>query len=457
MIAAVERPAGCPKCGGAALTRDPDILDTWFSSALWPMATLGWPDETADLRYFYPTSVLVTARDIIFLWVARMIMFGLELRGDIPFTDVYINPTVLNIEGRRMSKSLGTGLDPLELINRYGADSLRFALINRCTGEQDLRFSEKMVEDTRNFANKIWNAARLARLHLEGHDVPAAPPAKVSTLPNRWILDRFAQTAADVTAALDAYEFHAVCHRLYEFIWNEFCDWYLEMAKVDLDGPAAAETRHVLAWVLSQTMALLHPVMPAITEEIWQALPHSGDTVMRAAWPDAAGAWRDAAACAAMAEVMEVAGAVRGMRAELGLGTQPVDVSLHVAEPDRRRIESLRPYLAHLVRLDPDRLPLRGPDEHAPFGISSPYGRGRIEITVEAPELRAKARERFAKQLAALERDLAGVTRRLEDPAFTAKAPADVVAADRARARALRERQGTLTRYLADLAPRQTA
>ncbi|HEV2439680.1 MAG TPA: valine--tRNA ligase [bacterium] len=456
MIASIERPKACPKCGGAALTQDQDVLDTWFSSALWPMATLGWPDETEDLEYFYPTNTLATARDIIFLWVARMIMFGLELRHEIPFTDVYINPTVLNIEGRRMSKSLGTGMDPLVLIDQYGADSLRFALLNRCTGEQDLRFSGKMVEDTRNFANKIWNAARLARLHLEGHDVPAGRPRDPRTLANRWILDRFARTAADVTAALEGYEFHTACHRLYEFIWSEFCDWYLEMAKVDLErggGQEAAETRHVLGWVLGQTMALLHPVMPAITEEIWQALPHEGETIMRAPWPEPPHAWRDETAGVAMAEVMEIAGVLRGIRAEVGLAAQPVDASFHAGAGDRERLERLRPYLARLVRLDPERLPVRGLDEHGPFAISAPWGRGRIEIHVEAPELRAKARERFEKQLTSLERDLAGVTRRLEDPAFAQKAPAAVVAADRARAQSLIERRETLRRYLADLAP----
>ncbi|HET7264036.1 MAG TPA: valine--tRNA ligase [bacterium] len=463
MIASIERPASCPKCAASGLTQDQDVLDTWFSSALWPMATLGWPDDTADLQYFYPTGTLVTARDIIFLWVARMVMFGLELRGEIPFTDVYINPTVLNIEGRRMSKTLGTGMDPLKLIDLYGADSLRFALINRCTGEQDLRFSEKMVEDTRNFANKIWNAARLARLHLEGHDVPAEPPRGARTLPNRWILDRFARAASDVTAALEGYEFHAACHRLYEFIWSEFCDWYLEMAKVDL-GPeglgrphaeAAAETRHVMSWVLGQTMALLHPVMPAITEEIWQTLPHEGETIMRAAWPDAPQSWRDDTATAWMAEVMDIANGIRSFRAvDPVLSTQPVNASLHFPPADRQRIEAMRPYLAHLVRLDSLlRLPLAGVDEHAPFGVSLPSGRGRIEIQVETAELRAKLRERFNKQLAIAERELAGVNKRLEDPAFAAKAPAEVVAGDRARARTLAERRETLRRYLADLAP----
>lgn len=467
MIASIDRPKACPKCGGGEVTQDPDVLDTWFSSALWPMATLGWPDETADLDYFYPTSALVTARDIIFLWVARMIMFGLEFRGEVPFGDVYINPTVLNIEGRRMSKTLGTGMDPLVLIDRYGADSLRFALITRCTGEQDLRFSEKMVEDTRNFANKIWNAARLVRLHLEGHRLPSGLPREVRRLPNRWILGRLARTAADVTAALEAYEFSAACRRLYEFIWNEFCDWYLEMAKVELDlaaqGPphaeAAAEARHVMSWVLAQTMALLHPVMPAITEEIWQALPHDGETIMRAPWPDAAQLRINEAADAWMAELMNIANAIRSFRAvDPVLATQPVTVSLHFPRADRDRIDAMRPYLAHLARLGSAlRLPLKEIGEHAPFGISVPCGTGRIEIQVEAPELRGKLRERFDKQLAAAERDLAGVTRRLSDPAFAEKAPPDVVAADRTRAAELAERLETLRRYLADLTPTGSA
>jgi valyl-tRNA synthetase len=488
MIASIERPASCPKCGGvddmlagAALaraagpgsagrtfTQDPDILDTWFSSALWPMATLGWPDETDDLRYFYPTNTLATARDIIFLWVARMIMFGLEFRGEVPFSDVYINPTVLNIEGRRMSKSLGTGLDPLDLIERYGADSLRFALINRCTGEQDLRFSEKMVEDTRNFANKIWNAARLVRLHLERHDVPAGRPRDVRTLPNRWILGRFARAAADVTAALETFEFSAGCRRLYEFIWNEFCDWYLEMAKVDLQmagngqskpvEAAAGETRHVMSWVLANTMALLHPVMPAITEEIWQALPHDGETVMRTPWPDAPGEWSDdAAAEGAMGEVMEITTAIRGLRAEMGLGTQPVSVSLHYGSGDRERIERVRPYVGHLAHLEAGRLQLGGLDEHPPFGIPSPCGAGRIEIHVDSNELRGRVRERFQKQLGSIEQELAGVTKRLQDPVFRQKAPAETVEATGARASELSARRNTLRRYVADLGVRGPA
>jgi valyl-tRNA synthetase len=343
VIVARETPLACPKCHATTLRPETDTLDTWFSSALWPFATLGWPEETDDLAYFYPTSALVTARDIIFLWVARMIMFGLEFRGEVPFRHVYINPTVLNIEGKRMSKSLGTGIDPLDLVDRYGSDSMRFALINRCTGEQDLRFSEKMVEDTRNFANKIWNAARFVRLSLG--DLGAGPAGR--TLPDRWIVSRFARAAADVSAALEGFEFRDACASLYTFVWSEFCDWYVEMAKANLraGGAVADGTRRVLATVLSDTMALLHPIMPALTEEIWQALPHTGETIMRAAWPvpedrGARADWlarlRDEDAERAMDEVMGLVHAVRGMRADLGLA--PTDgVPVVLFGPDDRR------------------------------------------------------------------------------------------------------------------------
>jgi valyl-tRNA synthetase len=360
-------------------------------------------------------------------------------------------------------------MDPLRLIEHYGADSLRFALINRCTGEQDLRFSEKMVEDTRNFANKIWNAARLVRLHLEGHDVPADRPAGARTLPNRWILGRFTRAAADVTAALEGFEFSAACRRLYEFLWNEFCDWYLEMAKVDLQvagngesppggtpGAGAAETRHVMSWVLANTMALLHPIMPAITEEIWQALPHGGETIMRARWPGEAPQPADThgEAEAPMAEVMEITTAIRGLRADMGLATQPVSVSLHFAPRDRGRIEQIRPYVAHMARIEASRLHVRGVDEHPPFGIPSPCGAGRIEIHVDSPELRERVRERFEKQLGTIEQELAGVTKRLEDPAFRQKAPAETVQATGARASELSERRNTLRRYVDELGRR---
>ncbi len=457
VIASKTAPDRCPRCGGAgALTQDPDILDTWFSSALWPLATLGWPEETADLRYFYPTSTLVTGRDIIFLWVARMIMFGLEFRGDVPFRDVYINPTVLNIEGKRMSKSLGTGVDPLEMVERYGADSLRFALINRCTGEQDLRFSAKMVEDTRNFANKIWNAARFVRLSLGDHPPrPALPPQGMLTLPDRWILSRFARTVAEVTDALERFEFRTACQRLYEFIWSEFCDWYLEMAKEDLrspDTPGRSETtRAVLTWVLAETMKLLHPIMPALTEEVWQALPHESDTIMRAPWPAHVERWLDAEAETGMSETMGVVRTARGMRVDAGMPpAEPVPVTLFAPDDRRALLEETRRYVAVLVRAAPlTILPADAPRRTG--ALSTLWGPVEIAIPVESTEARGVVKERLQKKLVTLDQDLRRLGDRLRSRAFLDKAPGDVVEADRARQQELAARRATLERYLAGL------
>jgi len=467
MVASAEAPAGCPKCGARELTQDPDILDTWFSSALWPMATLGWPQETDDLRYFYPTNTLFTDRSIVFLWVARMMMFGLEFRGEVPFRDVYVHPTVLTIEGRRMSKSLGTGIDPLGLVDRYGADSMRFALINRCTGEQDLRFSEKMVEDTRNFANKIWNAARFVRLSLGGGAAPQAAAGADGagrTLPDRWILSRFAGAAADVTTALEGFEFRDACASLYGFIWSEFCDWYVEMAKENLraGGELADGTRRVLASVLSETMVLLHPIMPSLTEEIWQALPHEGQTIMRARWPvpedlAARADWRarrtDGIADAAMAEVMGLVHAVRGMRADLGLA--PADaVPVVLLAPDDRGalLRDAHRYIAPLIRASRLDLARAGAAGARPAGaVSALWGDIEIAVPVESEEARAAASQRLRKQMGGIERDLERLGERLRSPAFLEKAPVEVVAADRTRERELASRRDTLARYLAGL------
>ena len=453
MVAAKVAPARCPRCGGEMLTQDPDVLDTWFSSALWPMATLGWPQETDDLRYFYPTSVLVTARDIIFLWVSRMIMFGLEFRGEVPFGDVYINPTVLNIEGKIMSKTKGTGLDPLVLVDRYGADSLRFALINRCTGEQDLRFSEKMVEDTRNFANKIWNAARFVRMNLGDAAEPAAlPPKEALGLADRWVLSRFARRAAAVTEALEGFAFRDVCQHLYDFIWSEFCDWYLEMAKQDLREPPApghpAVTRAVLSWTLAETMKLLHPVMPSITEEIWQALPHDGRTIMRAPWPAAAVEWLDPDAEAQMAMVIDVIRGVRSMRADLGIPAgDVVPVDVFAAAGERRALEAAARYIGPLARAGTVRVHGDG-DARARGGFTALAGPVEIRLAFDSGDASEAMRARLRKQLAAVVRDLAGLEERLRSATFLERAPAEVVAADRQRRDELAERRITLERYL---------
>ena len=272
------------------MRQDEDVLDTWFSSQLWPFATFGWPEPDPRVDYFYPTSVLSTARDILFLWVARMVMSGMYFDdGEIPFDDVIIHPTVFNAEGRRMSKSLGTGVDPLDLMEHYGADGMRFGLMLQVTGNQDIRFSEDKLLSSRNFANKIWNASRFVLMHLDGYT--AGPPVP-ATVADRWILSRLAGLSARVSEGLDTYQFGDVSRDLYDFFWSEFCDWYIELAKARLaaGGEQRLAAQRNLVFVLDRALRLLHPMMPFVTEEIWRRLPLPEDdaapSLMVAAWPD---------------------------------------------------------------------------------------------------------------------------------------------------------------------------
>ncbi|HXX95291.1 MAG TPA: class I tRNA ligase family protein, partial [Planctomycetota bacterium] len=314
--AAAADPASCATCGARDLTQDPDVLDTWFSSALWPFATLGWPEETPDLEKFYPTQVLVTARDIINLWVARMIVSGLEFRGEKPFGDVIIHASIMDDRGMRQSKSLGTGIDPLELIDLYGADALRFALAWLATGTQDLRFgknlSRQRTEMSRNFVTKLWNAARYAAPKIQG--VPPRPPREGATEEDRWILSRLSTTVERVTDALDRYEFGEAAQALYAFVWNDFCDWYIELSKRRADEPAAQQT---LACVLDTTLRIMQPFVPFVTEEIWQKLGRP-QPLMTVAWPDPP-APRDADLEGRMALVFEAVGCIRDIRTRNGI------------------------------------------------------------------------------------------------------------------------------------------
>ncbi|MGH7751834.1 MAG: class I tRNA ligase family protein, partial [Gemmatimonadales bacterium] len=363
MVASRERPARCPN-GHGSLRQEEQILDTWFSSGLWPFATLGWPKATPELGYFYPGDVLVTDRGIIFLWVSRMIMFGLHFMRDIPFTDVFIHPTVQTLEGKRMSKSMGTGIDPLEIMDQrgYGADALRYALVLRCSqSQQDLRFGEKMLDDVRNINNKIWNIARFVRMNLEGDG--GRPLAPSTALPagtalgaaDRWILSRFARTARAVTADLEAFEFDKAARALYDFLWATYADWYVEFAKVTL-AAGEAEPRRAAQWtlwrVLEGTLRLLHPIMPHITEEVWHLLPHDGESIMIAPWPDPPAAWIDDEGEGAVEELSEVIRAIRSLRADLGVPAgSAVAPRLRVSdEAQRRRLEPMLPYIRALTR-----------------------------------------------------------------------------------------------------------
>jgi valyl-tRNA synthetase len=401
--------------------------------------------------------VLVTGRDIIFLWVARMIMFGLEFMGDIPFTDVYINPMVQNLEGRRMSKSLGTGLDPLDYVEQgYGADALRYALTLRCSqGQQDLRFGEKMLEDVRNFNNKIWNAARFVRMNLAGFD-PAAPSASGSLgTVDRWILSRYNRLIQDVTAHLNAYDFDKAARAMYDYIWSEYCDWYLELAKVDLyrerlDGARRQAIQHTLWAVLEGTMRLLHPIMPHLTEEIWQALPHRGESIVLAKWPEASDGAIDEEAEGDMATVMAVVRAIRSMRADLGLPpAAPIAPTLRADARSRALLEACRDHIVTLARapgLTADSGDVRRP------GTVGTLAAG-VEVFLEIAEAdRARARKRLAGELASVRADLTRVGQRLADQAFVGRAPAEVVDEERRRGTELKAREQALADYLDALA-----
>ena len=277
----------CPKCG-KSMRQDEDVLDTWFSSALWPFSTLGWPDKTADLEYFYPTSVLVTGYDIIFFWVARMIFSAMEHMGKEPFKYVLIHGLVRDEQGRKMSKSLGNGVDPLEVIDKYGADALRFTLATGNSPGNDMRYSDKRVEASRNFANKIWNASRFVMMNLDEDIEYGLPNKEELMLEDKWILDRYNTVVREVTENLDKFELGVAVAKLYDFIWDEYCDWYIEFVKprlYDDDCKTNKAAKQTLSYVLSNTLKLLHPFMPFITEEIWQKLPHEGESIVISEWP----------------------------------------------------------------------------------------------------------------------------------------------------------------------------
>jgi valyl-tRNA synthetase len=467
MVASRDRPARCPN-GHGSLRQEEQILDTWFSSGIWPLATLGWPKETPELRYFYPGDVLVTGRDIIFLWVARMIMFGLKFMGGVPFTDVYIHPNVLNLEGKRMSKSLGTGLDPIDYIEAlgYGADALRFALVLRSSqSQQDLRFGEKMLDDVRNFNNKIWNIARFVRMNLEGFDPAreaasvAGPPARggrdLSSI-NRWILSRYARTVREVTRNLEDFEFDKVAQILYDFIWGTYADWYVELAKVDLFGqPGDAARRHAqwtLWTVLEGMMRLLHPIMPHITEEVWQLLPHTGESIMVSPWPESPEAWIDDEAERVVDRLIAVIHAIRSLRADLGVDAKAA-IAPVLQAPDgegRRVLEAMSRYVVALTRARD--LTFLAPDASPPARAAAALADGvEIFLPVGAGEIE-RIRGRLTQELSRLEDELARVDGRLGNADFLRRAPTQVVEVERTRKSGLMERREVVRRHLAALA-----
>ena len=424
--------AACPTCKGP-VRQDPDVLDTWFSSGLWPFSTLGWPDKTPELRMFYPTSLLVTGYDILFFWVARMAMLGLHVMKQVPFRDVYIHTLVRDPEGQKMSKTKGNVVDPVVLMDKYGTDALRFTMAGIAVPSvRDVRIADDRLEASRNFANKLWNASRLVLSNLEGYD-PSAAPAGTPDLAARWITSRLASTVAEVRAALDSYRFNDAANALYQFVWSELCDWYLEIAKLALyqtDDPARRRaTQHTLVTTLETTLRLLHPFMPFITEEIWQRLPHDGDSIMIAPYPKAGRRRVDATAERDMAVLMGAVAAIRTIRGEMRV---PPGVTLAVtAKTAGTHGALLREHAALVQALARATLtvdPRAARPRASALGV---VGGTELYVTLEGVVDLGAERQRLEKEIRRAEEAIAFGRAKLARPEFAERAPAEIVEKER--------------------------
>ena len=418
-------PTVCPKCGGTHLTRDPDTLDTWFSSALWPFSTLGWPDNTEELKYFYPTNTLVTGYDIIFFWVARLIFSGLEHMGEVPFNTVFFHGLIRDAQGRKMSKSLGNGVDPLDVISVYGADALRFTLVTGNSPGNDLRFSEEKVSASRNFANKIWNAARFTLMNIEGKDIDCALPKKLYTS-DKWILNRFNNVTAAVTENLEKFELGMAVSKLYDFIWDDFCDWYIELAKIRMNGAdeeSADSARRVLVWTMSNTLKLLHPFMPYITEEIWQTLPHDGEALIVAKWPEYDEALSFPQEAKNLENVMALIRAIRTRRNEMNVPpSKKAHIYIDTAHP--APYEEASEFIARLAYGSKVEI---GTGFDVQGAVTAVTDDAKALLPMDDLVDKAAETARLNKELANAQKQLDTVKAKLANEKFTSKAPQNVI------------------------------
>jgi len=452
-----SRAAACAHYGSdVVLSQDEDVLDTWFSSALWPFSTLGWPEKTADLERFYPTTDLVTGFDIIFFWVARMMMMGLHFREEVPFRRVVINGLVRDERGQKMSKSKGNVIDPLEVVDELGADALRFTMAI-LSGTRDIKLSRQRIEGYRNFGTKLWNAARFCQMN-ECVAVPGFDPGAVKETLNRWIRGETVKTARAVTEALDAAQFDEAASALYRFIWNVFCDWYVELAKPILNGEddaAVAETRATAAWVLEQAMKLLHPVSPFITEELWAQTAEFGpkreSMLIEAAWPDLPPDWVDAEAEAEVAWLIDVVSEVRSIRSEMNIPTSARPaltlVTPHAAV--RARLQRNAERLCTLARLEAVREAEAAPHGAVVFVAGETTGALAV---AEFVDLKAE-RARLGKAITDLAATADRFRKKLDNPDFMGRAPEAVVTENREK---LAEAEAARLKLEAALARLQT-
>ena len=428
-----QDPTKCEKCGCTHLTREEDVLDTWFSSALWPFSTLGWPDLNApDLNYWYPTSVLVTGYDIIFFWVARMIFSGMEQMKKEPFKTVLIHGLVRDDKGRKMSKSLGNGIDPLEMAEKYGADALRFNLITGNSPGNDMRFFVEKCEAMRNFANKIWNASRFVMMNLTIDKVEL--PEKLE-LEDKWVLSKLNTLIREVTENMDAYELGVASAKIYDFIWDTYCDWYIELTKTRLNGEDAAAklaAENVLCYVLLRILELLHPFMPFLTEEIWQALPHEGDFLIRAAWPTYQDALHFPQAESDMENVKDAITAVRARRAEMNVPpSKKAQLILVTKRPETYEVG--KHFITRMAYASEVTVTAQAPADLKGMVTVATHDANIYLPLAELVDIAAEL-ERIAKEKAKAEDNLKRIEAKLANESFTSRAPENVVNAEREKA-----------------------
>ncbi|WP_346665430.1 valine--tRNA ligase [uncultured Mailhella sp.] len=436
LIVAEEDPTVCPKCGSHKLEQDPDVLDTWFSSALWPFSTMGWPEHTETLKKYYPTSVLVTAFDILFFWVARMIMMGQHFMGEVPFREVYIHALVRDAQGRKMSKSLGNGINPQDMIRKYGADSLRFTLAAFAAMGRDIRMSEERIEGYRHFVNKVWNASRFALMNLPEHGEPRAVDlGAVKGLHHKWILNRLEEIKVEEDAALESYRFNDAAQCVYKFLWNEFCDWYLELIKADMkeDGEAKEEAQYVLYTVLREILLLLHPMIPFVTAEVWNSLPgHEGTDIATQLYPEARPQCVKKRESDEMIFLQEAISAIRTIRAELNIKpSYRLTVVLRPASDEQAALLEANRGFFDLARLESLTI---DSNAHAPKASASNVVRGCEVIVLLSGAVDFQAElARLDKEIGKVDKDLVALDAKLSNENFVKRAPADLVESEKAR------------------------
>ena len=452
-IVAKEAPCTCPRCGGKNLQQDPDTLDTWFSSALWPFSTLGWPNEDSeDLKFFYPTNTLVTGYDIIGFWVSRMIFSGLAYTGKAPFDTVCVHGIVRDSQGRKMSKSLGNGIDPLEVIDQYGADALRFMLIDGSTPGNDMRYSEEKVKAARNFANKLWNAARFVLMNIPEGFQAGMPAVEDLDMSDKWVLSELNKTARDMTANMDSYDMGLAAAKIQNFIWDVYCDWYIEICKSRLNGgdeKQADVARKVLVYVLDRALRLLHPIMPFVTEEIYQALPGSAETIMNQSWPvfDAEHDWPEE--CADFEKLMDYIKAVRAARNEMGV--HPAKKTTMVIETGApEAFEKGQAYLAKFAfATEVTLVPKYEGSTDGMVQVATDSARGFIPM-MELID-RDKELARLNKEKEKVQKEIDQFTRQLSNEGFVNKAPAQLVEDIRQKLAARQDKIANIEQALAAL------